>query len=168
MTARFRDKAALVTTTNNFMVTIDSPSLPSVITISNGATASKDSNEHGEADYAIWYHAILEPSSNIIVVSSDTDTWVYGLGLYEQRHLGLKQVTVQRANTECYIDIKKATSLLSQHPKLSTLTSPVLSLVALYILTGCDYLQVHQIKLPANLDPGHGLHLSRWSFIEAD
>lgn len=29
--------------------------------------------------------------------------------------------------------------MLSQHPKLSALSHPVLSLVALYVLTGCDY-----------------------------
>ncbi len=137
ITAHFRDKAAVVTTSYNFTLTIDSPTF--VVRINNGVTACKVNNEHGEADYAIWHHAILEPSQNIMVVSSDTDTWVYGLGLYELRHLGEKEITVQRGNTECYIDIKKATSLLAQHPKLSALSFPVLSLVALYVLTGCDY-----------------------------
>lgn len=139
VTTQFKNKASKTTTTYNFVVTIDSPSLTSVLRISNGVISSQQSNEHGEADYAMWHHCILDPSSNFLIISSDTDTWVYGLGLYEQGYLDRKQVLVQRGNTDCYIDIRAATTLLSQHPNLSAFSFPVLSLVALYILTGCDY-----------------------------
>ena len=88
---------------------------------------------------AIWHHCIWETATDFLVVSSDTDTWVYGLGLCELGHLDGKNVSVQRGNVESYINITTATSLLSQHPKLQHLTFPVLSLVALYILSGCDY-----------------------------
>ena len=136
MVSLFKVKSTNITSGYNFTVTIDSPS--TVSTVSNGGVTDNAGNEHGEADYAIWHHCIRESSSHILVVSSDTDTWVYGLGLYEQ-HLQGKQVHVQRGNTDCYIDIRKATLLMSQHPKLSAIVYPVLSLVAIYVLTGCDY-----------------------------
>ena len=76
-----KDKAATVTKDYTLSVTIDSPSLPSVIKVSSGDFFIKASNQHGEADYAIWYHCIHESLLIILVVSSDTDTWVYGLSL---------------------------------------------------------------------------------------
>jgi hypothetical protein len=45
-----------VTKTYGFAVTIDSPT--SAATITDGVTASRASNQHGEAGYAIWHHAI--------------------------------------------------------------------------------------------------------------
>ena len=138
MTSNFKAKATKVTTMCNFSVTIDSSTC--VVTVSNGQAMDKAGNEHGEADYAIWHHSIRESSAHILIVSRDTDTWVYGLGLYEQqRHLVDKQVFVQRGNTESYIDMRAAAQLVCQHPKLSALSYPALSIVALYILTGCDY-----------------------------
>ena len=50
-----------------------------------------------------------------------------------------KQVYVQRGNNTTYININGGTALISNHPILSTISYPVLSLVARYILTGCDY-----------------------------
>lgn len=113
VTDLFRDKSTAVTSNYSFSVTIDSPSLPAV---NNGSIDSKPANHHGEADYAIWHHCIQEASTNILVVSSDTDTWVYGLGLYELGYLDGKNVTVQRGNAESFIDIRSATSLISRHP----------------------------------------------------
>ena len=72
-------------------------------------------------------------------MSSDTDTWVYGLGLSELRLLEGKQVYVQRGNTDSFIDINNAVVLISNHDKLSRISYPALTLVAIYILTGCDY-----------------------------
>ena len=84
----FRDKAVQVTKNYDFVVTIDSSSI--VTTISNGNVFTKPGNEHGEADYAMWHHSIQEQSNNILMVSCDTDTWVYGLGLYELELLANK------------------------------------------------------------------------------
>ena len=47
-----------------------------------------------------------------------------------------KDITVQRGIVT-HINISRATSLLKHHPKLEHLSFPV---VALYILTGCDYI----------------------------
>lgn len=61
-------------------VIIDSPAFTSLKIISSGCVFDLPANEHGEADYAIWYHAIR---TNVNILSKDTDTWVYGLGLIE-------------------------------------------------------------------------------------
>ena len=45
----------------------------------------------------------------------------------------------KRGNADFYVNIMAATAFFSHHPKLSGLSFPVLSLVALYVLTGCDY-----------------------------
>ena len=123
----------------NYYLIVDSPSLQSLSTIQDGNVYTSECNEHGEADYAIWYHCMHSPSNNLIIVSSDTDTWVYGLGICEAGHMNHKQVYVQRGNNTTYININGGTALISNHPILSTISYPVLSLVARYILTGCDY-----------------------------
>ena len=71
---------------------------------------------------------------HLVIISSDTDTWVYGLGICEAGHINNKRVYVQRGNTNSYININEGTALISNHPVFSTLC-----LVALYILTRCDY-----------------------------
>ena len=108
-------------------------------TVHNGTTSNGVSNQHGEAGFAVWHHCIHTHSDNIVVVSSDTDTWVYGLAIYAARHLSGKNVYVQRGNSESYININRAATLISNHRVLSTTDYPVLTLVALYVLTGCDY-----------------------------
>ena len=74
-----------------------------------------------------------------IVVVSLIHAWVYGLGLCGQGHLEGKHIIVRRGNVVSYIDITAAALMLSQHSKLSGIAFPVLSLVTLYVLTGCDY-----------------------------
>ena len=123
----------------SYSLIMDSPSLRSLSTVRGGNVYTSEGNQHGEADYAIWYHCMHTPSYNIIIVSSDTDTWVYGLGICEAGHMNHKQVYVQRGNSNSYININEGTALISSHPVLSTISYPVLSIVALYILTGCDY-----------------------------
>lgn len=139
VTSKYLSQGISSTKLRNFSVILDSPSLPSLTTIRDGRVYHSESNEHGEADYAVWHHCLHSPSNNIIIVSSDTDTWVYGLGICETREFGDKQVYVQRGNNESFININEATALIISHPVLSTISYPALSLVALYVLTGCDY-----------------------------
>ena len=49
-------------------------------------------NKNGEADYNVWYHCMSSLSSNIIVLGSDTDIWVYGMAFMGCRWLGNKTV----------------------------------------------------------------------------
>ena len=62
---------------------VDSPSCSTLLHISNATITQHTPNKQGEADYAIWHHATHTTSSNVLVVSSDTDSWVYGLGIME-------------------------------------------------------------------------------------
>lgn len=96
-------------------------------------------NEHGEADYAIWYHVARSTTSNALVLSKDTDTWVYGLSLIELGFLEGKHIIVQRGNSGDFVDLNIGTRSLARLPFLSNVSYPVTSLVSLYVLTGCDY-----------------------------
>ena len=140
VTSKFVSKAMILTKNYDFSLVIDSPSLQQLLMIQNGNVTNSTRNEHGEADYAIWHHSIQSLSQNILIISSDTDTWVYGMGILETcSRLREKNLYVQRGNEESFIHINKAVSLVTTHPILSSISYPVLSLVALYILTGCDY-----------------------------
>ena len=139
LSTKFLDKSDTVTSKHSFSVTIDSPSFSSVVTVTSGAVHHSPANEHGEADYAIWHHCITTNAGNILVVSSDTDTWVHGLGLFELNLFDNKQIYVQRGIADSYININNAVSLISNHPHLTSISYPVFTLVAIYVLTGCDY-----------------------------
>ena len=97
ITLQFLAKATSVTRQYRFSVTVDSPSLSTVITVQNGNKQSSPNNQHGEADFAVWHHLIQATYSNFVVVSSDTDTWVYGLAINRTLFLTGKNVYVQRA-----------------------------------------------------------------------
>ncbi len=115
---------------------LDSPSLPLPVLVSNGVATNQPPNKHGEA---MWHHAIHTPFNHIVIVSSDTDTWVYGLGLAEVGWLRGKHVYVKRGNVDSYVDINLCTQLIAAHPSFRNINYPVSSLVALYVLTGSDY-----------------------------
>lgn len=148
LSTKFQDRSVNVTATHNFNVTIDSPSFSSV---TRGTIHHSPANEHGEADYAIWHHCIRSNIRNILVVSSDTDTWVYGLGLFELNLFDTKHIFVQRGNTESYININNAVTLISDHSRLTGISYPVLTLVAIYVLTLRELiLHVHEDKVCRN------------------
>ena len=54
-------------------------------------------NQLGEADYAMWYHCVMSTSTNIIILGSDTDIWVYGMALKEAGWLQNKRMFVERS-----------------------------------------------------------------------
>ena len=95
-------------------------------------------NEHSEADYAIWYHVARSTTSNTLVLSKDTGTWVYGLLLIELGFLEGKHIIVQWGNSGDFVDLNIGTRS-PRLPFLSNASYPVTSLVSLYVLTGCDY-----------------------------
>ncbi len=67
---------------------------------------------------------------------------MYGLGLSEVSLLAEKTVFVQRGTYPLenrYVHINLGARLIMEHPKFSQLRYPVSSLVALYVLTGSDY-----------------------------
>ncbi len=140
LTKQFITHSVQVTKTYPFHLLLGSPSIPVPALVSNGLVTEQHPNKHGEADYAIWYHTIHTPSQHIVIVSSDTDTWVYGLGLAEVGWLQGKQVFVKRGNADSFININLAAQLITTHPSFRNINHPVSSLVALYVLTGCDYL----------------------------
>ena len=101
---KLTSKCVLTSGTKPITFVIDSPNaLPFLI--QGGSIQKHPTNEHGESDYAVWHHAIHSPSRNIVIYSGDTDTWVHGLGLYELGWLNEKSVTVQRAETNQYVNI---------------------------------------------------------------
>ena len=148
VTSKFQAQAMHSTRQRHFSLILDSPSIQTVSTIRNGTLHNSQSNQHGEAEYAILHHCIQTPSNNVLIVSSDTDTWVYGLGVYESGQLSGKQVYVQRGNTDSFIHINKATTLIRNHPILSKISYPVLSLVALYTYSQVVIMSAHFTGVP--------------------
>ena len=120
-------------------IVIDSPAVGNPLYISDSTISNLRPNQHGEADYAIWHHTIHCQSRNCLVVASDTDVWVYGLGLWEAGWLSNKLVIVQRGNSGEYVNINLAARLLQDFAPLQTVPYPVSTMVALYVLSGCDY-----------------------------
>ncbi len=55
---------------------IDSPAFGSVKIVRQGVMCDLIANEHGEADYAVWYHVIRCSLNNVLIVSKDTDSLV--------------------------------------------------------------------------------------------
>ena len=108
LTEKFLSHAPSSTKHYNYSLNTDSPSLQSLSTIQGGNVYTSDGNEHGEADYAIWYHCMHSPSNNLIIVSSNVDTWVYGLEICEAGHMNHKQVYVQRSNNNIYINMSRS------------------------------------------------------------
>ncbi len=125
----------------NLTLVLDSPAYDTTIMVQHGDVSNLPPNEHGEADYAVWHHAIHCSAPNVLIVSSDSDTWVYGLGISERGWLAGKTVFVQHGTATCsrYVHITLGVRLVSDHPQLAHLKYPVASMVALYVLTGCDY-----------------------------
>lgn len=124
--------------TNTRMV-IDSPALTNPHYICNSNITTLRANQYGEADYALRHHVIYCHSRDCLVVASDTDVWVYGLGLWEAGWIKNKRVIVQRGTTEEYVDINLGARLIEDFSPLSNVPYPISTLVAMYVLTGCDY-----------------------------
>ena len=97
-------------------------------------------NKHGEADYNVWYHCMSSISSNIIILGSDTDIWVYGMAFMGCGWLGNKTVYVERAIGSEYVCLNNMSEAVMNHPKLKRIPFPLLSLATVYILTGGDYI----------------------------
>ncbi len=55
---------------------MDSPAFDTPIRVQHDQVCSLPPNEHGEADCAMWHHATHCPASNILIVTSDSDTWI--------------------------------------------------------------------------------------------
>ena len=96
------------------------------------------SNQNGEADYNIWYHAKNTLSQNIMIVGNDTDIWVYGMALFESGQLGNKQIRVERVINAEYVDINHIIDACNAHPVLSRIPFPANTLATIYLLTGGD------------------------------
>ena len=126
-------------TANVPVFVVDSPAFPKVYMLCNGSLRLLPSNEHGEADYAIWYRVIRSSTSNTMILSKDTDTWVYGLALMEQGLMSDKNVLVKLGVSNEYVSINLGVRAIGSLPTLCTIRYPVSCIVALYVLTGCDY-----------------------------
>ena len=97
-------------------------------------------NKNGEADYNLWYHCMSSTSSNIIILGSDTDIWVYGMAFKDCGWLCNKTVYVERLLNVEYVNINSISEAALNHPKLNIISFPLLTLATIYVLTGGDYI----------------------------
>lgn len=79
-------------------------------------------------------------SSNIIVLGSDTDIWVYGMAYMGCGWLGNKTVFIERAIGSEYVSLNAISEAVMNHPKLKIIPFPLLTLATVYMLTGGDYI----------------------------
>ena len=86
------------------------------------------SNEQGEADYALWHHAIHCQGNDVLIVSSDTDVWVYGLALWEAGWPHNKNIFVQRGLS---ISINLGARCIKGYAQLQHVTNPIAAVVGL-------------------------------------
>lgn len=87
----------------------------------------------------------VSTTKNVIIVSSDTDVWMYGLLITELSYqLQTKQVYVKCLNSSplVYVNVTKLYEAIIAHPKLGNIRHPCTSLVALYIATGSGLLKL--------------------------
>ena len=134
VTEQFLSEGDSASSNYAFTVTIDSPAFNSVIKVQGGQKEELPENEHGEADFAMWHHCIHCQSNHVVIVSSDTDTWVYGLGIYDT-HLHGKSIYVQRGSENSFINIGAGSSAIIEHNTLSAIPCPALTITALYNYT---------------------------------
>ena len=98
-------------------------------------------NKHGEGDVGVWHHCLRQPQKNFILLSSDTDVWMYGLLITKLSYqLQTKQVYVKCLNSSplVYVNVTQLYKAITAHPRLGKIRYPCTSLVALYIATGSD------------------------------
>ena len=73
-------------------------------------------NKNGEADYNVWYHCMASSSTNIVVLGSDTDIWVYGMIFNEGGWFHNKTVYVERSIQSEYVSLNIMTIAASCLP----------------------------------------------------
>ena len=83
---------------------------------------------------------MMSTSQNIIIIGSDTDIWVYGLAFLECGWINNKVVYVEKSIGSEYAHINAFSEAITSHFKLNSMLHPLLTLVAIYILTGSDYI----------------------------
>ena len=88
-------------------------------------------NEQGEADYALWHHAIHCQESDVLIVSGDTGIWVYRLALWEAGWLSNKTVIVQKGLSGKYVSISLGAQSIKDCAQLQHVTNPVATIIGL-------------------------------------
>ena len=112
----------------------------------NGILHTSEHNEHGEGDVAVWHHCLSRSEQNIVILSSDTDVWMYRLLTTELSfQLQSKQVYVKCLNSSppIHINVTRLYESITVHPQLGKIKHPCTSLVALYVAIGSDYLSFY-------------------------
>ena len=97
-------------------------------------------NENGEADYNVWYHCMMSTCRQLVILGSDTDIWVYGMAFMDCGWLENKEVFVEKAINSEYVHLNTLAQAVSAHPQLATVRHPMLTMAAIYIVTGSDYI----------------------------
>ena len=107
--------------------------------------AENRKNNKGEADYAMYFHAMKSAFDNIMIIASDTDVVIYGLPLFDSRDdspYNMKNIVIERSSNE-YICINTAAQKLQTYDLIKdTSVQPIIGhcVLAIYLLAGSDYI----------------------------
>ena len=161
ITIKFKQMA--IDLNNSKTLILDTPhtkTIPLLVSDGKSRICTERENEKGEADCGIWFHACCSPSQNILVIANDTDVWMYGLTILESGYISLgqvnKQVIVELSYEKEYVHLNNALVCLQSHPSLQRLATEQIaatSLLAVYLLSGSDYLSnFYNISIKRILD----------------
>ena len=97
-------------------------------------------HKHGEEDVAVWHHCLSRSEQNIVILSSDTDVWMYRLLMTELSfQLQSKQVYVAyNSSPPIHVNVARLYESIIVHPQLGKIRHLCTLLVALYAATGND------------------------------
>ena len=94
-----------------------------------------------EADQLVWRHAVMCPSSTVLIFSPDTDIFVIELGILSGYS---KQFVVQNnlphSGVQKYINVNNLPSALQNDSDLASLATETIPgiMVGLFVATGSD------------------------------
>jgi hypothetical protein len=116
---------------------------PHAVTLGSSIPLPNRQNNKGEADCGVWFHARCSDCPQVLIHAGDTDIYVYGIALADMGSFPNKDVAVERILNKDYVKINQAVTSLQQMPELQHLHNDNqigISLLAVYLLSGSDYL----------------------------
>jgi hypothetical protein len=134
---------------HNSKLIIDCVGLIPTAVINGFVTTVEDrTNNKGEADNAIFVHAMRSDCNNILIVAEDTDIIMYGIaaletGYFKANNDQHKNIAIEKEIGEEYVWINKALENFVMHDSVqaSSLKDVIgHSILAIYLLAGSDYL----------------------------
>ena len=123
--------------------------VPKAVIDGSIVSLSSRSNNKGEADCGIYFHASKSYCKNILIVATDTDILLYGIAAMESNYLTFpstninKMVSIEKSFKKEYFNVNAITARLKDYELVvnSTVKDYIGHCIfAIYLLAGSDYI----------------------------